>query len=210
MIQQDEQLQTLHEIRSIMDRSTRFQSLSGLSGIFVGFIALAGAGACQWYLAVHGMSYADVYSATLPDAAAWFLAATAAAVFVLAAGSALYFTILKGRKARQSVWTSQAKRLLTNFCLPLAVGGAFCAALLFHGNGYLVAPAMLIFYGLSLVNASKYTYIDLWSLGVYELVLGLVGCFVVAYGLLVWALGFGLLHILYGGIMYYKYEKKND
>jgi uncharacterized membrane protein YsdA (DUF1294 family) len=209
MIQQDEQLQTLHEIRSIMDRSTRYQALSGLSGIFVGIIALAGAGALQWHLAVRNLHYADLYGTDVRAESAWFAVMAAVVVFALAVSSALYFTVLKARKARQSVWTVQARRLLINFCLPLAVGGAFCGVLIHHGIGYLVAPATLIFYGLALINASKFTFADLWSLGLCELALGLAGCFVIEYGLLFWALGFGLLHILYGGILYYKYEKKN-
>jgi hypothetical protein len=208
MIEQDEQLQTLHEIRSIMDRSTRFQSLSGLSGIFVGFIALAGAGAVQWHLSLRGLSYPGIIRGELTGTTAWFIGTAAAVIFVLAVSCALYFTSLKARKARQSVWSSQARRLLFHFCLPLAVGGAFCGVLLYHAIGYLIAPAMLIFYGLALVNASKYTFGDLLSLGVCEIALGLVCCVRIEYGLLVWALGFGLLHMVYGGILYFKYEKK--
>lgn len=210
MMHQDEQLQTLHEIRSLMDRSTRFHSLSGLSGIFVGLIALAGAGAVQWYLTVHGLRYPDLYgSAALPDTVL-FVALVAAVVLSLAASSVLYFTALKASKARQSVWTSQARRLLMNFCLPLAVGGFFCGMLIFHGVGYLIAPSMLIFYGLALINASRYTFADLRSLGLCELALGLVSGFLTGYGLLAWALGFGVLHVLYGSMLYYKYEKKHD
>jgi hypothetical protein len=209
MLQQDEQLQTLHEIRSIMDRSTRFQSLSGLSGIFVGLFALAGAGAVQWYLSARALRYSAVYQGDLTAETGWFVALAAATVLGLAVCSAMYFTILKARKTRQAVWTSQSKRLLANFCLPMAVGGAFCGVLLFHRVGYLVAPSMLLFYGLALINASKYTFADLRTLGVAELVLGLVSCFMIEYGLLAWTLGFGLLHVLFGGVLYYKYEKHN-
>ncbi len=207
MIQSDEQLQTLHEIRSIMDRSTRFQSLSGLSGIFIGLLALAGAGAVQWYLGVHQLSYSALYQKNVAWEAGQFTILVAVGVFGLAAATVLYFTLLKARKARQSAWNSQAKRLLVNFCIPMAVGGAFCGVLLFHQIGYLIAPVMLIFYGLALINSSKYTFADLWSLGLCELALGLVGCFMVENGLLVWALGFGVLHVFYGSILYFKYEK---
>jgi hypothetical protein len=204
MLQQEKQLQTLHEIRSIMDRSTRFHSLSGLSGIFVGLIALVGAGSVQWYLTIRNLRYADLYSSGLSPDIAPFIFGVATLVFVLAASSVLYFTMLKARKAGQPAWTSQAKRLLANLCLPLAVGGVFCGALIFHGIGYLVAPAMLIFYGLALINASRYTFADLRSLGLCELALGM-GCgFVIGYGFLAWALGFGVLHILYGSMLYFK------
>ena len=208
MLPPNEQLQTLHDIRSIMDRSTRFQSLSGLSGIFVGLIALAGAGAVQWYLAAQKLNYPALYQGTPGPAMVRFVVLTATAVFVLAAGTVLYFTLLKARKARQSVWNTQSQRLLVNFCLPLAVGGAFCGILLFHSLGYLVAPAMLVFYGLALINASKYAFADLRTLGVCELALGVTSGFKIEYGLLAWALGFGLLHVFYGGLLYYKYEKQ--
>ena len=191
-----------------MDRSTRFQSLSGLSGIFVGLMALAGVGAVQWYLKLHGLNYADLYGTDLSSDTSLFIVAVAALVFGLAALSVLYFTFLKARKSRQSIWNSQAKRLLVNFCLPLAVGGAYGGVLLFHGIGYLVAPAMLLFYGLALINASRYTFADLRSLGLCELGLGLIGSFMIEYGLLVWTLGFGVLHVLYGSVLYYKYEKR--
>lgn len=208
MLPPNEQLQTLHDIRSIMDRSTRFQSLSGLSGIFVGLIALAGAGTVRWYLAVQKLDYSALYQGTLGPTAIRFVALAATVVFVLAAGTVLYFTLLKARKARQSVWTTQSQRLLVNFCLPLAVGGVFCGILLFHKLGYLVAPAMLVFYGLSLINSSKYAFADLRTLGICELALGLTSGFRIEYGLLAWALGFGLLHVFYGGLLYYKYEKQ--
>ncbi|GHB56491.1 hypothetical protein [Persicitalea jodogahamensis] len=207
---EDDQLQTLHEIRSIMDRSTRFQSLSGLSGIFVGLCAMAGAGAVQWYLTVHQLEYPELYQESLAPETIWFVVLAATAVFCLAAATVLYFTTLKARKSRQSVWTLQSKRLLLNFCLPMAVGGAFCSVLLFHNIGYLVAPGMLVFYGLALINASKFAFADLRSLGVFELALGLVSGFKIEYGLLAWTLGFGLLHVFYGSVIYYKYEKYND
>ena len=210
MQSQDDQRQTLHEIRSIMDRSVRFQSLSGLSGIFVGIIALAGAGAVQWHLTVHEMHYLALYQEGLAIETAQFTALVTAVVFGLAAGTVVSFTILKAQKARESAWTLQAKRLLGNFCLPMVVGGIFCGVLLFHGIGYLVAPAMLLFYGLALINASKYAFADLRSLGIFELALGLVSSFKIEYGLLVWTLGFGLLHVFYGSVIYYKYEKYKD
>lgn len=193
-----------------MDRSVRFQSLSGLSGIFVGLIALAGAGAVQWRLTIQESNYPALYQEAITVEMVQFVALAAALVFGLAVGTVLYFTRLKARKARQSAWTLQAKRLLVNFCLPMIVGGAFCGVLLFHGIIYLVGPATLLFYGLALINASKYAFADLRSLGIFELTLGLVSSFKVEYGLLAWALGFGVLHVFYGSMIYYKYEKYND
>jgi hypothetical protein len=70
-----------------------------------------------------------------------------------------------------------------------------------------VAPATLVFYGLALVNGSKYTLNDIRNIGYLEAGLGVVSMFVPGYGLWFWALGFGVLHIVYGVTMYYKYER---
>ena len=67
---------------------------------------------------------------------------------------------------------------------------------------------MLIFYGLALINSSKYTFFEIRYLGIAEIVLGLIASVFVSSGLILWAAGFGLLHIIYGIIMYYKYERK--
>ena len=77
------------------------------------------------------------------------------------------------------------------------------------GEYALVAPGCLVFYGLALVNASKYTLGEIRYLGYGQLVLGIVNLWNVSYGLWFGALGFGILHIIYGIWMWYKYEKNN-
>ncbi|MBD1396855.1 hypothetical protein H9Q13_06735 [Pontibacter sp. JH31] len=207
MNQQQEQLATLHEIRNIMDRSSRFISLSGLSGVFAGLFALAGVALVTWYLNQYDLLYRDIYSNSLDWNTTVFLLTVAGLVLLLALGSAIYFTYRKAQKNNHRIWDSKSQRLLVNLAIPLAVGGFFCAILLYHGLVYLVAPAMLVFYGLALVNGSKYTLRDIYYLGLSEIVLGLFAAVFIGYGLLAWAVGFGLLHIVYGTLMYYKYER---
>lgn len=207
MTQHQDQLAALQDIRSIMDRSARFISLSGLSGISAGIVALVGAGITKWYFYKHRLLYQDVYNNNLNANAVIFLAVVTTAVFIFAISSATYFSYRKAQKVKQSVWSSQGKRLVINLCIPLAVGGIFCLTLLYHGIIFLVAPSMLIFYGLSLINSSKYTYSDIRYLGLCEIALGLITCFFSEYGFLSWTIGFGVLHIVYGAMMYYKYEK---
>ncbi|GAB2790415.1 hypothetical protein GCM10027275_39170 [Rhabdobacter roseus] len=206
-MQKHEPLAALQEIRQLMDRSSRFHALSGWSGMTVGLIALVGAGVVGWYFNRHGLSYQAIYGPNPNAGAVTFLALTAAAVLVLAAGSAVYFTYLKAQKTKQPVWHSQGRRLVINLCIPMAAGGLFCLALYYHGLLYLVAPSMLLFYGLALINSSKYTFDEIRYLGIFETVLGLLACFFVAHGLLAWTLGFGALHVAYGALIYYKYEK---
>ncbi|MFD1186036.1 hypothetical protein [Pontibacter rugosus] len=202
-----EQLATLHEIRSIMDRSSRFISLSGLSGVSAGVFALIGAGVVKWYLGQNNILYRNDYTVSLNLNTVVFLGSVAALVMILAISTAIYFTSRKARQNNQRVWDSKSRRLLLNLAIPLGVGGIFCAVLLYHGIIYLIAPAMLVFYGLALINGSKYTLSDIRYLGICEILLGLVSSIFIGYGLLSWAVGFGALHIIYGMVMYYKYER---
>ncbi|MEZ0538388.1 hypothetical protein [Fibrella arboris] len=208
MAQDQDQLAALQEIRSLMERSARFTSLSGLSGIAVGLVALAGVALVYWKLNSLHLTYTDLYTGTFSQEMSTFLMLVAVGVLLLAAGAAIGFSQFKARKDKQSIWHHQALAMVNNLCIPMAAGGVFCLVLLYHHNLYLVAPSMLVFYGLALINSSKYTFTDIRYLGLGELVLGLLVCFQVEYGLVAWGLGFGGLHILYGALIYYKYERK--
>lgn len=220
MEDQTKHIETLSEIRSMMERSSRFISLSGLSGVFAGMFALTGAIVAYYYIYTNyyfmssqsygadayyeyatdenGVANIDFYTFFFTDAAC-VLAAS------LAAGS--FFTIRKAKKKGQTIWDATAKRLLINLLIPLITGGLFCLILLKYSLIGLVAPATLIFYGLALINASKYTLHDIAYLGGLEIILGLLATLYIGYGLLFWAIGFGVLHIVYGIVMYVKYEK---
>jgi hypothetical protein len=200
--------ETLTEIKHLMERSSRFISLSGFSGIFAGIYALLGALAAYYYLNSNRKGRSAYESAGLEENnLLTFLLVDAAVVLTLAIGTGILLTTRKAKKDGNSLFDSAAKKLIINLCIPLFTGGLFCLALIYHGNTFYVAPAMLIFYGLALVHASKYTRDDIRSLGIAEIALGLASLFIVGYGLLFWALGFGVLHIVYGTRMYFKYEK---
>lgn len=197
----------MQEIRSLMERSSRFTSLSGFSGIIVGLLALVGLSVVYGILNQQHISYLAVCQGQLPAANGQLLMLTALATLVLALGSVAFFSWLKAQKAGQSIWQQPGQRVFGNLFIPLIAGGVFCGVLLYHQIPYLVAPAMLIFYGLALINSSKYTFIDIRYLGLGQIALGLLASFQVEYGLLAWGAGFGGLNILYGTLMYYKYEK---
>ena len=195
--------ETLTEIRYLMERSSRFISLSGLSGVLAGVYALLGALAAYYYLYVDPRAQFDQEEGSaLP-----LLFADAAIVLILAVGTGIFLTTRKAKKDGSSLFDAAAKRLIINLCIPLFAGGIFCLGLISHGDWLYVAPTMLMFYGLALVNASKYTRNDVRSLGIAEIVLGMLCFLALQYGLLFWALGFGVLHIAYGTYMYLKYEK---
>jgi len=209
MEKQLEPQESLHEIRQMMERSSRFISLNGLSGVFAGILALLGAYIAFQYLQTHYSieSYlmqnnnAGSYSGYL------FFAADAALVLLGSIGIAIVLSYRKAKKKGVDLWDKTAQRVFINLMIPLLAGGIFCIILLYHGLIGMVAPATLIFYGLALINASKYTYNDIRYLGMVELVIGLFAALFIGYGLFFWAAGFGLAHIIYGAVMYFKYDR---
>jgi len=206
-------LETLSEIRSLMERSSRFISLSGLSGVGAGIFALLGAAAVYLYLDILPFAGKKLYYVTAQTTHKWgmdyltFFALDAILVLLGAFAAGIFFTTRKAKKKGQKIWDQLTQRLVINMAIPLVAGGLFCLALIYHGLFGLVAPATLIFYGLACVNASKYTLTDIRYLGLMEMALGLIAMFNLGYGLEFWALGFGVLHIIYGTMMYYKYER---
>ena len=213
MDQQKHHLETLTEIRALMEQSSRFISLSGLSGVAAGIFALLGAGAVYWYLGItpfYGKKSYYVLANTITQGGIHYLTfflIDAAVVLILALGSGIFFTTRKARRKGLKMWDASSRRLLINMAIPLVAGGIFCLGLLYHNLFGMVAPATLVFYGLACLNASKYTLNDIRNLGILEIILGLIALFYIGYGLEFWAFGFGVLHIVYGLIMYYKYEQ---
>ncbi len=202
-----EAIETVKEIRSMMEKSSRFISFSGTSAILIGFYALAGSFIARSVLAsvnpLPNSSPALQWSAVAAQ-----LVITALLVFVLALGTILFFSVRKAKKRQQSFFNKPAYRTFFNFFLPLATGGVFCMALLLNGYVGVIAPVMLLFYGVSLINAAKYTFGSIFGLGCAEIVLGLLCAFFPGKGLLFWSAGFGVLHILYGIYFYVSVERK--
>jgi hypothetical protein len=211
--QQADTLQDVRDIRKLMERSSRFISLSGLSGIAAGVVALGGAWVARSIIFKdYYVEYNDRggYNAQDFSSLKIQLLGLAVGVFGLSFLLAFYFTWRKSNKLGRSLWDHTSRRLFWNIVIPLTAGALFILAMLQNNEWRFVAPACLIFYGLSLVNASKYTLTDIRYLGYFEIIVGLINTQFIGYGLYFWALGFGVLHILYGIIMWWKYERKAE
>ena len=201
----------LQVIREIMERSSKFLSLSGLSGVFAGVCALIGA-AIAWFLVLDSgrVPYSEYIHASgdrTMTGISFYLALDALLVLVFAVLGAIFFSQRNARKSGHRFWTHSTRRLLVHLLIPLISGGVFILILLFQNNLMLIASAMLIFYGLSLVNAGKFTFGEIHYLGLTQIVLGILAGFFVHHGLLFWTIGFGLMHIVYGVVMFYRHER---
>jgi len=201
-------LDDLNEIKSLMNRSSRFLSLSGLSGIMAGIYALIGA-VLAYYVLDNKTVYIRMRSA---DNAVLVikLLVIAGLVALFAIVTAYILTRRKAIANKESMWDPTSKQMLIHFFIPLTTGAIFGLILLNHEHYGIMAPVSLIFYGLALINTSKYTLDTVKYLGISEVIVGLFSAVYVGYGLLFWAIGFGLLHIIYGSVMYLKEKKQKS
>jgi uncharacterized membrane protein YidH (DUF202 family) len=208
MKEEQDYIRDINEMRSMMERSSKFLSLSGLAGVMAGIYALAGAYIAYklFYFNPDEIVYNTIKSGSLSSSLlkVIFLAII---ILILALGTAIFLSYKKAKKRREKFWNPTAKRLMINMAVPLIAGGLLILILISKGLIGLIAPFTLLFYGLALYNASKFTYEEVRSLGLIEIGLGLISSYFVGYGLLFWALGFGVVHIIYGIYVHYRYER---
>ena len=196
----------LSHIRSMIERSSRFISLSGLSGVVAGLAAIIGAVYVYFVFQREGIDYFDGERNIFRPSLVKELVIIGVVILGVALLSGYIFTANKSRKKGLKIWDATTKRLLVTFAVPLITGGFFCLALLYHHLFVFIAPATLLFYGLALVSAERYTLTDIKYLGYCQIVLGLISLFFLGWGLVFWTIGFGALHIVYGLIMHKKYK----
>ena len=213
MYEHSESLQELQHIKKMMERSSRFISLSGLSGVAAGVCALVGAWFANKVIVRNGGPTGGIRTrmfsedVSLREFMGSKLLMIAGFTFFAAIFAAFLFTYIRSKKSNIPLWGSTAKRLLINVSVPMMAGGFYLLREIQVGNYGLIAPGCLIFYGLALVNASKYTLGEVRYLGYIQILLGIINCWMIGYGLYFWAAGFGLLHIVYGFLMWQKYER---
>lgn len=208
MKKEKDYIQDISEIRLMMERSSRFLSLSGLSGVMAGIYALAGAFIAYKVFDFNPdgimYNYAGSVSSTASLANVIYVAI---AILILALSTVVFLSGRNAGKNGEKLWNQTTRRLLANMAVPLVAGGLLIIILIAKGLIGLIAPVSLIFYGMALFNASKLTLEDVKILGIIQIVLGLISSCFIEYSLIIWALGFGVVNIIYGIYMHYKYEK---
>jgi len=200
-------LKDIGQIRSMMERSSKFMSINGLSGVLIGCVALIGAAA--GYYIVYGtkseFGYRDHY--VLDEQVLWKLILIAVLVLLVSVVTGVWMAKTKAKKIGQTIWNPTSKALAKAMFIPLATGGLFSLILIYRGDYSLVASSLLIFYGLALAAGSVFTFSEVRVLGILEILLGLLALAFPGYGIWFWSVGFGVLHIVYGLIVHKKYEK---
>lgn len=208
MEDQQDSFEELKKIRGLMERSSIYHSLSGLSGMVAGVIGI--------------IAYAIVYFLVNPlmeqfpqmlnsDALRIYLLkvffAASIISLVLAFSAIFYFNWRNGLKNGISFYDAPMQKMFINLFIPLIAGGIFCLMLVREQLYLMIAPSMLIFYGLAMIQASRHTIIEIRHLGLAELALGLIAIFFQEYGMWFWLAGFGFVNLFYGAFIYLKYER---
>jgi len=191
----EKQIEDLKAIREMMERSSKFLSLSGLSGIMAGVTAITGAAIAYFYI------LGQVRSVAVP-----LLIIDAFLTLIISIGFGVLFSVRKARKRNLKLVNSLTQKIVYSLAIPLVTGGMLSLILIYRDQIELVAAITLIFYGLGLVNVSKYTLDEIHYLGLTEIVLGVCAAIFLYHGILFWTIGFGFCHILYGSIMFRKYD----
>lgn len=201
-------IKDLNEIRSMMERSTKFLSLTGWSGIMAGLYALAGVYIAYSLIdeSAEGYTY-NMFSGPELPAVITELFLLAVVILVLSIGTAVFLSYRNAKRSGEKLWNGAARRLAVNMAIPLISGGILILILASNGLFGLSAPLSLVFYGLALFNASKFTYEEFRYLGIIEIALGLTATYFIGYSLWFWAVGFGIMHIIYGIYMQLRYGK---
>src|SRR5665647_99294 len=210
MNQSDQHLEDIKVIKKIMEESSRFLSLSGISGIVAGLLAIAGAVVAN--LIITGSSVAEEwYSIPFAGEAAatrtiLLLLTDMAVVLVLSLAAAVIFSSRKAKKTGRSAWTPVTRRMLTSLLLPLITGGLFILMTLSRIPANVTVASTLIFYGLAVISAGKFTFGEIHWLGVLEVMTGLICLLLPRWSVFIWAFGFGIIHIGYGLFMHLRYK----
>ncbi len=201
-------IKDISEIRSMMERSSRFLSLSGLSGVMAGIYALAGVLVAYLVFGFNpdSVTYSMTGTAGTPANISSVII-VALIILALALGTVVYLSRRNAGKRGEKMWSPTTRRLLANMMVPLSTGGILIVILIFSGLAGLAAPVSMIFYGMALFTASKMTLEEVKLMGIIQIVLGLIAVLMIQYSLIIWAIGFGLVNIVYGIYMHYKYER---
>lgn len=197
-------LEEIKEIRKIMEQSGRFLSLSGLSGVLIGIYALIGA--YITYRIIY-LTPPSVFRKVFAGDVVYQLIILAMIVLLVSFVTTLWLTWQKAKKEGKKIWNHGSRQMLINLAIPFISGGILILTFTFRGFYEIISPACLIFYGLALVNAAKYTRQEIYYLGLSEISLGILAALFSETGLIFWALGFGVLHIIYGSVMYFRYDR---
>jgi len=204
-------------MKKSLEQSSRFISLSGLSGVFVGFCGLLGTYIMHYLIRgddtksdkemLNIISSFDYYNLSVHVFVGEHLIFLAIYTVIFAILFAFYLTLRRSKRENHPIWDIHIQKQLSTLSIPLIVGLIFVIKLVASANYPLIVPSLLLFYGIALVNIRGLTNGDIGYLGYAFIVLGIVNLWLEGWGILFFGFGFGVLHIIYGTVTFIIYER---
>ena len=176
-------MDNLSFIRDTMERATAFTAVPGWGAVAMGVTALAAA----------------LVASRQGDPAGWLLIwlGTAAVATVIGAATA----IRKARSAQTPILSRPARRFLLSYLPPIVVG-ALLTIVLYQGGLWHALPGMwLLLYGTGVVTGGAFSVRVVPLMGLCFMLAGAAALALPAWGTAWMALGFGLLHVVFGFII---------
>jgi len=196
-------LEDISQIKNLMAESSKFLVFTtGLSGLFSGLFAIAGI-TYIYFLAEGKVN-------DIQELVTNYKSTIAIVLVVTLAFSTLITFLLTKRNAKsngQNPWNPIAKKMVFNFYSVGILGGIYVLILFFQEKYEFIVELMLIFYGMALLNGSKYTFDQVKFLAYIQIALGLICSLYPTHDFWFWIVGFGFVNLIYGGIMYFGYGK---
>lgn len=196
-------LEDISQIKNLMAESSKFLVFTtGLSGFFSGLFAILG------MIYIYVLADGDVND--IEQLTVNYRSTVAVVLIIILALSTLVTVIFTRRNAKsqgQNPWNPIAKKMVFNFYTVGVLGAVYLLILFFQEKYDTIVELMLVFYGMALLNGSKYTFDQVKLLAYIQIALGLACSFFDSYDFWFWVAGFGLVNLIYGGIMYFGYGK---
>ena len=179
----DRAMDNLRFIRETMERSASFTAVSGWAGVAMGVVALGAA------------AVARLQEAPWAWLAVWLAAAS------LSAAVAVGGMAMKSRSVGTPLFSGPGRKFASSFAPPIAVGGALTLALFGAGQTALLPGTWLLLYGAAVVTGGAHSVRIVPLMGVMFMATGAVALALPGWGDVFMAVGFGLLHLVFGVII---------
>ena len=184
----DRAMDNLRFIRETMERSTSFTAVSGVAGMIMGAVAMVAA----------------VVASTRRTPEAWLLTWLIAAL--VAGLAALWAMIRKARASGVSLLSGPGSKFALFFTPPIVVGALLTAALVRVDLLSVLPGAWLLLYGTAVVSGGAFSVRIVPMMGVGFMLVGALALFAPpAWGDEFMAVGFGVLHIVFGLVIWRKH-----
>lgn len=194
-------LKDISEIKNLMNKSSQFISLSGLSGAFAGIYAIIGA--AYFYITTRSIKISDFETKDIDKATIIFIL-----FVILSTLTTIIFTSIRAKSLDEKSWDVKTKNLVQAFFTPILIGLVFVLILYFNNEYNYLLALLLVFYGIGLLNAGFTTNNLVKPLGYIQVTFGLICAIKYDYTFWFFAIGFGIVHLVYGSIVYFKIDKK--